>query len=179
MKTTIREIKRYSPCYSIVKLNALIEKAGGVDVEITLKQILAETNIQGAIWCLRCFDYKDYCLFLADVAESVLVFFEKKHPDDKRPREAIEAIRLFEQGKITKSEFEKYSAAAAAAAYSAYSAYSAADAADAAAYSAAAAVDAAAAAAYSAAADAAVDAAAASSYQWYKIAKLFISHFCK
>ena len=39
-------------------------------------------------------------LFAADCAERVLPIFEKKHPDDTRPREAIEAARQFARGEI-------------------------------------------------------------------------------
>jgi len=39
-------------------------------------------------------------LFAADCAERVLHFFEAKHPNDMRPREAIEAARQFARGEI-------------------------------------------------------------------------------
>ena len=39
-------------------------------------------------------------LFAADCAERVLHIFEHDHPDDDRPRKAIEAARLFAEGKI-------------------------------------------------------------------------------
>jgi len=51
-------------------------------------------------------------LFAADCAEHVLPIWEKKYPGDLRPRQAIEAARLFADGKITK---EKLAAARAAA----------------------------------------------------------------
>lgn len=40
------------------------------------------------------------CLFAADCAEHVLPIFEKLHPDDKRPRKAIEAARAYARGEI-------------------------------------------------------------------------------
>ena len=43
-------------------------------------------------------------LFAADCAERVLPIWEKKYPDDLRPRKAIEAARLFADGKITKEK---------------------------------------------------------------------------
>jgi hypothetical protein len=105
---------------------------------------------------------------IADCAETALPFFEKKYCDDKRPREAIQIVRNYADGKINLEELKKYRAAAAAYAYdaAAYAAYAADDAAAAAAYAAAdAAADADAyAAAYAAAAAAAAadaDAAAA------------------
>ena len=39
-------------------------------------------------------------LFAADCAERVLPIFEKKHPNDHRPRRAIEAARAFANGEI-------------------------------------------------------------------------------
>ena len=40
-------------------------------------------------------------LFAADCAEHVLSFFEEKYPNDTRPRQAIEAARLFAADNIT------------------------------------------------------------------------------
>jgi len=39
-------------------------------------------------------------LFAADCAEHVLPIFEKEHPNDDRPRKAIEAARKYANGKI-------------------------------------------------------------------------------
>ena len=106
-------------------------------------------------------------LFACWCAEQSLDLFESKYPDDKRPRRAVEATRLFVAGKRGKEELRAADAAADAAAYAAAdaaaaaayaaaanayaAAYAATYAADAAAYAAA---DAAAAAAYAAAANA-------------------------
>jgi len=43
-------------------------------------------------------------LFAADCAEHVLDLFEEKYPNDKRPREAIQASRDFANGKISKEQ---------------------------------------------------------------------------
>lgn len=59
-------------------------------------------------------------------AKLVLPIYEEKYPDDKRVRECLEAIDLFNEGKITRDELlEKRRAAAAAAAADAYDAYDA------------------------------------------------------
>ena len=123
---SIREIQKYNPCYSDEEMQVLIDKVG-IDTELTLKQILNEVGIKDAVWCLRVLDYKDVCLFNADVAESVLYIFEEKYTDDKRPRKAIEGIRKCHNGEITDSELKSLSDAAHAAAHAAYdtSAYSA------------------------------------------------------
>lgn len=75
--------------------------------------------------------------FAADCAERVLPIFEKRYPNDSRPREAIRVARLFADGKTTYAAHVDASAAAhAAAAYATYAdSYAAAHAAHAAASS--------------------------------------------
>ena len=90
------------------------------------KVLTKEQNQQVAIYC----------------AELVLPIFEKRYPEDKRPREAIEAAKAFIAGYISIEQLlEKRNAAADAATYAAADAatYAAADAAAAAAADAAAA----------------------------------------
>ena len=186
MNTTLNEISNYHPCKSGWKtLLKSLGKTSSDDEPISFKHILESNGIEDAVWCLRTLEYKEICLFCADVAESVLPFFEKKYPEDKRPRKAIEGIRLYQSGDITTDYLNllrdadaayayAYADAAAAAAAAAYAAAdAAADAAyDAAAYAANAyAANAAAAAAYAAAdadaytaADAAAYAADAAAY---------------
>ncbi|MFH1056842.1 MAG: NUDIX hydrolase [Candidatus Micrarchaeota archaeon] len=55
-------------------------------------------------------------VWAADCAESVLHFFEKKHPGDRRPRKAIQAVRDWVEGKIKMPQAKKASLAAHAAA---------------------------------------------------------------
>jgi hypothetical protein len=52
-------------------------------------------------------------------AERVLHIYEKKYPDDERPRKAIEAARAFQCGKITKTQLAAAEAAAGEAAWAA------------------------------------------------------------
>jgi hypothetical protein len=54
-------------------------------------------------------------LFAADCAEHVLHFFEKKFPGDKRPRQAIDAARLFANSPATVKSPKAMTSAAAAA----------------------------------------------------------------
>ena len=122
MKTTLREIYGHIPCsdgfaqliYSVTgrkefpgtgisdQFSLLTEDEK--NREIGLIEILEYNGIAHAVWALRCFEYRDYCLFLAEVAESVLPIFEAEHPDDDRPRKAIEAVRDFHYGKISPEE---------------------------------------------------------------------------
>lgn len=97
---------------------------------------------------------------ICDCAETALPIWEKKYPNDKRPRNAIETARKFADGKATAKELDAARAAADAAAADAANAPNATNAAFAATFAADAAARAAHAADYAvAAAGAATDAA--------------------
>jgi len=192
--TTLSDIKSKSPCVKGWELLLRNSTEFKKDDPMSLMHIFKSNGIKDAVWALRCFDHKDYCLFLADVAESVLHIYERRF-NSKAPREAIEAIRLYKTGEIGAKDLE----VAADAAYVAYgdtcTTANAAYAANAAAYAAAYAADAAAAAAYAAyaasdaanaayvayAANAAAYAAdathAARLEKWAEIERLFSQHF--
>ena len=51
-------------------------------------------------------------LFACDCAEAVLLFFEEKYPEDKRPRQAVETACLFAKGEATRRELKATAAAA-------------------------------------------------------------------
>jgi len=55
-------------------------------------------------------------LFACDCAEHVLYIFEAQHPDDSRPRQAIETVRRYARGEATKEELAAAWDAAGAAA---------------------------------------------------------------
>lgn len=172
--TTLNKIKEYNPCPDgWGKLLKHLGKSKADDKRLYFKTILKSNGIQDAVWALRTLTFEDRCLFQADVAESVLHIFEKKYPDDKRPRKAIEAVRNYKAKGISLDELRGKKRDADAAAYAAYDAAAyAADAADAAADADADADDAT---AYAAAAAAY---AAARRKKWIEIEQLFIKHFC-
>jgi hypothetical protein len=121
-----------------------------------VRKLMTETKPYWSNWMIcRLFNRKQRIQYAAFAAEQVIDIFEKKYPDDKRPRLAIESARKC----IAHDTAENRNAAAAAAdaAASAAADADAAAAADAAAYAAAAY----AAAAYAADAAAYADAAAA------------------
>ena len=109
----------------------------GMDKPISLIKCLESNTLDDVIWALRATleDSSSFSKqFAIACAEHVLPVFEEKFPEDKRPREAIEAAKA---GKLTKEILE--AADAAASAYcTADAAYYAADAATAAYYAAAA-----------------------------------------
>ena len=100
--------------------------------EISILEILESNGIELAVRALATQKYRDYCLFSADVAESVLHIYEKEYPGDLRVRNLIEGIRKWYSGEINDEELEKlleevataadaaYDADAEAAAYAAY-----------------------------------------------------------
>ncbi len=120
METTLNKIRERGPCtLSWEKLLASLDKRQADDEPIRFKYLLDTLGIVDAIWCLRTLDYKEQCLFLADIAESMLPIFEK-YRDDPAPRECIQAIRDYERGLIDETELQ---AAADAAAYAIYTAF--------------------------------------------------------
>jgi len=97
------------------------------------KSIKEKLHLDWANWLIvRTMKYKQYVAYAIYAAEQVIDIYEKKNPEDDRPRRAIEAAK-----KCLKKKTKK-AAAYAYAAY-AYAADAAAYAADAAAYAAAAA----------------------------------------
>ena len=116
MKTTLNEIRKYNPCKDRwEKLLKHLGKTKSDDAPLDFMTILEDIGIKDTCWCLRTKDYKDYCLFLADLAESVLHIYENKYADDKRPRQAIQAIRNWKQELISDEQLKNYADAAYAA----------------------------------------------------------------
>ncbi len=79
------------------------------DEPLPFSTIIQAVGVRAAYNCLDSLaeEHKPAILrLMADVAERVLPVFEKKYPDDKRPREAIQAVRDFADGKITEEELE-------------------------------------------------------------------------
>ena len=105
MNITLNQIRDHYLCKSSweVLLKSL-DKTKADDEPLSLIYILDVLGINDAIWYLKCLEYKDYCLFLADAAESVLHIFEKRFPGDDRPRKCIEGVRNYHKGLITKEE---------------------------------------------------------------------------
>ncbi len=116
MNTTLNKIRERSPCSpSWEKLLASLGKTKADDEPVNFKHLLDVLGIDDAVWCLRTLTYKEQCLFLADVAESMLPDFEKDS-DDPTPRDCIQAIRDYKQGLIDYAELQAAAKAAAKAA---------------------------------------------------------------
>ena len=152
MKLTEQWLREKSACSEGVEW---FLKQKETDVVKVLKKLIKEKKLPWANWTIvRVMNYKQRVQYAVFAAEQVIGIFEKEYPDDKRPRQAIEAAKkCIDNPSEENKNADAYAAYAAnAAAYAAYAA-DAANAADAAAYAADAAAYAAAASAASAAAD--------------------------
>ncbi len=154
-KISVKYLKSISACNSAILAFRDQKETNPIGV---LKGSMKIDRFDWTNWLIvRLMNRKQKIEYSIFAVESVINLYEKKHPDDKRPRTAIEAVK-----KVLKRDSKKNrAAAAAAAAAAADAAYAADDAAAAAAAAAADAAYAAADAAYAAyAAAAAADAAA-------------------
>ena len=158
MKITEDFLQQKSACRNGVKW--FINQKETEDIKVVAK-LIKEDRLDWANWLIvRCMKYKHYVSYAVFAAEQVIDIYEKKYPDNKASRKAIEAAKkcIENPSKVNKKAAATAAADAATAAYAAYAA--AADAATAA-YAAAAAATAAYAAAAAATAAYAADAAAA------------------
>ena len=122
MKTTLNKIKNAGACTDRYKvLLASLNKTEADNDPLTIRDILKSNGLDDALWALRTVEGKDreLRLFACDCAEMVLPIFEKKYPDDKRPRYAIEVARRYAEGQATDEERAAAGDAAMAAAWAA------------------------------------------------------------
>ena len=64
------------------------------DHEAVIRRLVADDHWDYANWLLpRLMDYRGYVSYAVYAAELVLPIWEKKYPDDKLPRKAIEAAK--------------------------------------------------------------------------------------
>jgi hypothetical protein len=122
MTTTLNKIKAHSPCEDgWAKLLLFLNKTEADDEPLSIATIIQSNGISDAVWALRAVEGKDkeIRLFSADCAESVLHIYEKRYPNDDRPRKAIQAARDYANGVIGKDELAAAGDAAWAAAWAA------------------------------------------------------------
>jgi hypothetical protein len=95
-------------------------KKYGEDTPINLNDVLDVCGLYDALWALGCCREQPEAeklgrLLAADYAEHILLFFEERWPEDKRPRQAIEVARRYAEGNATREELAAAWAAAWAA----------------------------------------------------------------
>lgn len=110
--TTFAKLHEAGACQEKYKIFA--QKMGGItqygkDTPIPLSVVLGKMGLVDTLWCLRATiepSSQLSRLFACDCAERVLPLFEKKYPNDKRPRQAIEVARKFANGQATQVELD-------------------------------------------------------------------------
>ncbi|MHB1799326.1 MAG: putative immunity protein [Vulcanimicrobiaceae bacterium] len=95
--TTLAEIRAHKPCTEGWRtLTTALRSDYGDTTPLPLLRIVDTNGIADALWALAHVgpDGKRIAVkFAADCAERVLPIWEARHPDDDRPRKAIEAAR--------------------------------------------------------------------------------------
>ncbi len=120
--TTFKLLRKYGACHEDYDKFAALkgsDKTYGMDTPIPLDDIVETMGLADGLWALRALTAPIpswVWLMGAEFAERVLPIFEKQHPNDKRPKAAIQGIRDWVVGKITREELLRF----AAAAYDAY-----------------------------------------------------------
>ena len=130
-KITIDVLKEYRACNEAVEMFGERTK-GEVESIRLLRLLIKDKKYDWANWLIiRVMNHQQFLAYAIYAAEQVLDNFEKKFPNDNRPRLAIEAAK-----KVLKRDTKKNRSAAESAARSAWSAWSAARSAESAAWSA-------------------------------------------
>ena len=132
MEITVKWLKERDACKeSIEALEAQKER----DSRKILDLLITQSKLDWVNWLIvRLMSYRQYVSYAVFAAEQVIGIYEKKHPDDKRPRQAIEAAKKCLKSPTKKNKAAAY--AAHAAAYAAHASYAAHAAAHAASYAA-------------------------------------------
>ena len=91
MKITTELLESLNACQSGINLVATYPDK---DHEAVIRRLVADDHWDYANWLLpRLMSYKGYVSYAVYAAKLVLPIWEKKYPDDKRPRKAIEAAK--------------------------------------------------------------------------------------
>jgi len=127
---TVDDILKLEPCSPYTRRE--IRKLWGKRKSLSLASIMKlGIPVADKLW-VACYllDHRSLVAWACDCAERTLPIFEKKYPEDKRPRNAIEVTRAWLAGKATLKEVETAADAAdadaAAVPYDAFAANSAA-----------------------------------------------------
>jgi hypothetical protein len=110
LTTTLNLIRAHTPCKDgWQKLLTHLGKTEADDEALNLLTILTSNGVQDMLWCLRATveDSKLAALQMAiEFAEQVLPIFEKRYPNDARPRHAIQAAKDYLTGGITVEQLQ-------------------------------------------------------------------------
>ena len=111
-KITTEFLQSINACQSGIDQVAKYENKEPVAV---IRQLVADDHWDWANWLLpRLMDYKGYVSYAVFAALQVIDIYEKKYPNDKRPRLAIEAAQRCIDDPSKKNKLEAEAAAWAA-----------------------------------------------------------------
>jgi hypothetical protein len=116
LTTTLEEIRKHNPCESGWKKLCKTLGTSNPNEQVTLLQILDSNCVEDAFWSLRCWDYREWCLLIADVIEPALQYSESE-----AVREMSNTIRKWHKGALSNDNLSAARAAARSAARSAAS----------------------------------------------------------
>ena len=122
-KITIEWLVSKNACHD--GLDWFVEQGKEVEPVPLLNLLIKKNQLEWANWLLvRVMDYKQYVSYAVYAAEQVIKNYEKQYPDDKRPREAIEAAKkcIKNPSDENKKEADRAAGRAASASNAAYSA---------------------------------------------------------
>jgi len=120
-KVTIEKLRSMDACDSAVEW---VEEQKETDLLKLINAAMKKSRFDWVNWYLvRIMTYKQYVSYAIFAAEQVIDIFERKYPEEKRPREAIKAAK-----KCLSSPTKNNKSAAAHTAHTAHTAYAAADA---------------------------------------------------
>ena len=123
-------IQQFNPCKD--RINNYINYYDNKDFTLTEFLKLDNITYDDKIWVWKRFaTINEAALFGLKCAESVLYLFENKYPSDKRPRLALESVKIYidnptQENKLNCRAYAVYTAYAAATNAAAYAAYAAA-----------------------------------------------------
>lgn len=114
MKTTLKAIRKHSPCEEgWTKLLRTLNKTKADDEPVSIIQILDSNGLDDALWCLRAVDGHDreirlYAVWCARQVEHLMT--------DPRSRDALDVAERHANGQASNRELDAAYAAARAAA---------------------------------------------------------------
>jgi len=93
-KLTKKWLKDHEAC--IDGYEYALENLLGLGIKETVEKLMSDDKFNWANWYLTKFFNKGQCVeYAIYAAESVLGIYEKKYPEDDRPRKAIEAAKEY------------------------------------------------------------------------------------
>ena len=122
MKITQDWVKKNEPCQAALDWWDKKER----NPIVILKKLIQDNHLQWANWTIvRVMNYKQYVSYAVYAAEQVIDLYEQKYPEDKRPRQAIEAAKKCIKKTTNENKTAANAADAANAAHAAYAAHAA------------------------------------------------------